>query len=118
MIIIENLKRLYGLLKHTLLEKKQSKLNNLNYDSLNLYNKGYYEFNVDIGEKKFSEIVENSINKYFPETKGDRRLFAVEEESEEIKEFLFKILANHKDNIKSVSSIKKLYLHAVMAGQL
>ncbi len=118
MIIIENLKRLYGLLKHTLLEKKQSKLNNLNHDSLNLYNKGYYEFNVDIGEKKFSEIVENSINKYFPETRGDRRLFAVEEESEEIKEFLFKILANHKDNIKSVSSIKKLYLHAVMAGQL
>ena len=78
MIIIENIKRLYGLLKHCLLVKSNKKIDNFNNESLDLIKKGYYEFKVDIEEKNFHQIIINSINKYFPNSKGDRRLFSIE----------------------------------------
>ncbi len=118
MIIIENFKRLYGLLKHCLHIKTKKKIDNFNKESLHLIKKGYYEFKVDIEEKNFHQIIINSINKYFPNSKGDRRLFSIEEESKEINEFFLYILNKHKENILKVSSIKNLYLHSVMAGHL
>ena len=118
MIILENCKRLYGLFKHSLFEKSKNKANALSGNALNLFNKGYYECTVDLDDKNYDQIATNSIKKYFPKSKGDRRLFSIEEENEEIKKFFFKILDGHKMNIKSVSTIKKLYLHSIMAGHL
>ena len=118
MIIVENCKRLYGLLKHAIFGKDKNKPNNLDRNAFNLFNKGYYEFSVNIDDKNFDNIATNSIKKYFPHSKGDRRLFSIEEENEEIKIFFLKILDDHKENIKSVSTIKRLYLHSIMAGHL
>jgi len=114
----QNLIRLFKLLKHTTINslfKKQP----LFEDSLTkeLYNKGYYVTNVE--DKDFNElskIIKEKIKKYFPSNNGDTRLYGIDDESIIVKENFHKIINSHKNRIKTVSTIKKLYLHCTMGG--
>ena len=115
---LNNIKRAYSLIRHAIIEKIFRKISFSNDFQKSLYKKGYYTFKIDIQDNKLEKLVINSINKYFPNEKGDTRLFAIEEESKEIKNFFFDIIDTHKEHIKAVSTIKQLYLHSIMGGHL
>jgi len=116
----ENLIRIYKLLRHIIIKfffiKEKSFEDNL-MQSLN--SKGYYvckEGEIDF--EKLSSIIKRSIQKYFPSNSGDTRLYGIDDESIIVKENFYKILDSHKNRIKTVSTIKKLYLHCTMGGYL
>ncbi len=120
MIIFENLKRVYKLARHIIVKSFFIR-KKIFEDSLmhSLNSKGYYvceegEINFD----KLSLIIKQSIQKYFPKNNGDTRLYGIDDESIIVKENFHKIINSHKNRIKKVSTIKKLYLHCTMGGFL
>lgn len=120
MNIIENLVRVCKLARHIIVNfffiKEKSFEDNL-MQSLN--SKGYYicqEGEIDFD--KLSLIIKQSIRKYFPLNNGDTRLYGIDDESIVVKENFHKIINSHKNRIKTVSTIKKLYLHCTMGGFL
>ena len=68
----------------------------------------------EIDCEELSKIVKQSIQKYFPLEKGDLRLYGIDDESSFVKKNFHKVINLHKNRIKSISTIKKLYLHCTM----
>ncbi len=114
-----NFLRSYKLLRHSLINLFQKKKKFHDDLMANLDKKGYYEFNInDLDFDNLSSIVINKVEKYSSETKGDTRLYGIDNESQIIKENFHKIINQEKERIKSVSTIKNLYLHCTMGGYL
>ena len=120
MSIFENFKRVYKLARHAIIKLifiKEKHFGDALMESLS--SKGYYvcqENEVDFEE--LSKIIKKSIHKYSPLKKGDLRLYGIDDESALVKKNFHKIINLHKNRIKSVSTIKKLYLHCTMGGFL
>ena len=56
MIIIENIKRLYGLLKHCLFVKSNKKIDNFNNESLDLIKKGITNLKLILKKRIFIKL--------------------------------------------------------------
>lgn len=115
----QNFLRSYKLLRHSLINLFYTKKKFHDSLMINLDRNGYYEFNInDLDFENLSSIVINKVEKYSSDKKADARLYGIDDESQIIKEKFHKIIMQEKERIKSVSTIKNLYLHCTMGGYL
>jgi hypothetical protein len=117
-MIIKNLQNLIFLFRHCVLELfKYKKFSSTKSYFLN--KKGFYIFKINSNKiDHIKELVEKEVNKFSTKKRGDKRFHGIELENVEIREFINGVLNQEIKFIKEVSTIKRLYAHNMMGGNL